>query len=266
MRIAITGKGGVGKTTLSGMLARVLAGDGKRVVAVDADPDANLASAIGVPPEKYRDIVPVARMKELARERTAAGGGDGSMFILNPRVEDLPERLSVLHEGVRLLVMGGVETGGGGCVCPEHTLVRRLMNHLLVEGDEVVIMDMEAGIEHLGRGTAESVDILLIAVEPGLRSLQTAEQIGRLAADIGLHRIFYVGSKVTGDTDVRFLNRNLDPERILGHISMNADIREADMEGGSVYDRGGTAVEEVRRLKEKLLSVVVGRNGSQVVS
>jgi CO dehydrogenase maturation factor len=252
MKLAITGKGGVGKTTLAGLLARAYAAEGRRVLAIDADPDANLASALGVAPDLAAALQPISKMKQLAKERTGADNSFGSLFILNPKVDDLPDKFCVHHAGVRLLVMGTVDHGGGGCVCPEHTLVRRLLKHLLLEDGDVVILDMEAGIEHLGRATAESVDLLLIVVEPGQRSLQTALQIERLAADIGIDRIAYVASKVDSPDDRAFLECALPSGRFLGTLSLHEDIRSADRLGIAPYDLGGQVVAETQLIMDNL--------------
>ena len=261
IKIAITGKGGVGKTTLAGMLARAFAADGHRVLAIDADPDANLASALGIPAESGARLTPISKMKELAKERTGAGDGQGALFRLNPRVSDLPERYGIEHGGVRLLQMGTVEQGGTGCVCPEHTLVKRLMKHLLLERDDVVIMDMEAGIEHLGRGTAESVDALVIVVEPGQRSMQTARQITALAGDIGIGSVFLVGSKIRDDADCRFISAAMPPVSLLGFISLSEEIRAADRDGASPFDCGGKARSEALEIRDILIAEL-GRRGS----
>lgn len=255
MKIAIAGKGGVGKTTLAGLLARSWAAEGKQVLAIDADPDANLASALGIPAERCAELQPFSRMKELAMERTGAGAGYGSLFILNPKVDDLPEMFCVQHEGVRLLQMGTVEHGGTGCVCPEHTLLRRLMSHLLLERDDVVVMDMEAGIEHLGRSTAEAVDVLVVVVEPGQRSIQTAQQIGQLAADIGIRKLAYVGSKIARPSDKTFLQSALNEEQILGYLSLSETIRGADLSGSAPFDLGGEFMAELAVIRQRLTAL-----------
>lgn len=252
MKIAISGKGGVGKTTLAGLLARAIALDGKKVLAIDADPDANLAAAIGIPLQAMSALQPLSKMKELAKERTGAGSGYGGLFILNPKVDDLPEMLSVEHEGVRLLMMGTVEHGGNGCVCPEHTLLRNLVQHLLIERDEMLIMDMEAGIEHLGRSTADAVDVLIIVIEPGQRSIQTAHQIEKLASDIGVKHIAYVGSKIKNEADLTFVENSLLQRELLGCISFSEAIRETDRTGLPQFDIGGVVLAEIDVIKTEL--------------
>ncbi|GAB4262211.1 ATP-binding protein [Thermincola ferriacetica] len=256
MKIAVTGKGGVGKTTVSGTLARIFADDGYRVLAIDCDPDANLASAIGIPEEQYRSVIPFSKMKKLAEERTGASGGYGTFFILNPKVDDLPEKYCINYKGVKLLVMGTVDQGGSGCVCPEHTLIKRLMHHLLVQKDEVVIMDMEAGIEHLGRGTADAVDAMIVVVEPGQRSIQTARQICALAKDLGVKNLYVVGSKVRSESDMHFIKDSLPGLPILGKVSLNEQIIKADMQGIAPYDLGGQVVQEIRAIKDRLVNLL----------
>jgi CO dehydrogenase maturation factor len=231
VKIAISGKGGVGKTTLSAFLVQWFAGQGKRVLAIDADPDANLGHALGL--EFAYAITPISQMKELIAERTESVPGTfGGFFKLNPKVDDLPERLAVPHgENIRLMVMGGVKKGGSGCVCPESVLLKNLVQHLILRRDEVVIMDMEAGIEHLGRATSKYVDWLITVVEPGQRSVETASRIRELGKDIGLTRIGLVGNKVRNDQDRAFLRKVLAGQHILGFIPYDDQIIEADLQG-----------------------------------
>lgn len=202
MKLAITGKGGVGKTTLTALIAQVYADSGKQVLAVDADPSPCLAGALGFPDELRAKLSPISEMDDLIYERTGAKKGQvGGFFTINPRVDDLPERFSVLHRGVRLLEMGAVETGGSGCICPEAAILKTLFTNLMFRKDEVLLLDMYAGVEHLGRATVDFVDAMLIVVEPTRRSLGTAAQIKKLANDIGLTRLYLVGNKVRDEAE-----------------------------------------------------------------
>ena len=195
MKIAVTGKGGVGKTTFAATLARLYADEGKNVLAADVDPDANLGLALGFDEETLDSIVPITKMRKLIEERTGAGE-DNQFYTLNPKVSDIPDTYSKEVNGVKLLVLGTVETGGGGCVCPEHVMLRRIINNLVLHRDDVVIMDMEAGLEHLGRGTTESMDQFIVVIEPGARSVQTYKNVKRLADDLGVKQVRVVLSLI----------------------------------------------------------------------
>lgn len=253
MKLAITGKGGVGKTTLSSLLARVFAAQGRTVLAIDADPDANLAGALGYSPEEAARMIPVSHLSELIYERTGAQPGTtGGFFKINPRVDDIPDRFSTVRDGVKLLIMGGIKTGGGGCICPESALLRSLVTHLMLYRKDVVIMDMEAGIEHLGRATAQAVDAFIVVVEPGQRSFQTARSIRQLAGDIGIQRTFVVGSKVMGEEDRHLIAEALPDFEILGFLSYSALVQRADMLGRCVYDTDPEAAREASQIAARL--------------
>jgi CO dehydrogenase maturation factor len=252
MKLAVSGKGGVGKTTLTALLAKAFVKRGYRVLAIDADPDANLAAALGYPnPET---ILPIAEMAELIEERTGAKPGTvGGVFRMNPKVDDLPEKLSAEVDGIRLMRMGTVKKGGGGCVCPESTLLRALVQHLLIERTDVVLMDMEAGIEHLGRGTSEFVDRLLVVLEPGKRSLETAEKIRELAEDIHLRKLGAVGNKIRGPEDEAFLERHVKGIPLLGFLPFRDSIIRADMEARPPFEGSEDLLELADKMIERIL-------------
>ena len=230
MKIAITGKGGVGKTTVCALLARAFADSGRKVLAVDADPNATLAACLGFPSPD--SIVPLSEMTDLIEERTGAKpGAPGSFFKLNPRVEDIPERFAVQYNGISLLQMGGIKKGGTGCYCPEGVFLKNLVSHLFLSDQDVLLMDMEAGIEHLGRGTASGVDWLLIVVEPSRQSLETAGRIQLLAKDIGLNQIGVIGNKIRSGQDAEIIAGRVAPSPLLGAIPYDDALRLAEFEG-----------------------------------
>ena len=253
MKLAISGKGGVGKTTLSALLAQAYADVGRDVLAVDADPSPCLAGALGFPEEKLAKLKPIAEMDKLIEERTGAKPGTtGGFFTLNPRVDDIPERFSVTHRGVRLLESGSVDFGGAGCICPEGAMLKTLFTHLLFRKDDVLILDMYAGVEHLGRATVDFVDAMIVVVEPTRRSLGTARQIKKLAHDIGLNRLWLVGNKVRNQDESNFLKTESPGIPVLGFLPADLGVQEADRLGIPVYDHVPSLKVSAAEMAEKL--------------
>jgi CO dehydrogenase maturation factor len=235
MKIAISGKGGVGKTTFAAFLIKSLQMKGKSVLAIDADPDANLAQALGV--KNYKEITPISEMRTLIEERTETKIGTmGAIFKMNPKVSDLPEKLSIAVDGVKLMVLGGVKTAEGGCICPQSVLLKVLVTHLILTRDEVVVLDMEAGLEHLGRGTARAVDKMIVIVEPGRRSIETAHEIKRLSEQMRIKNLLIVGNKIRSEKDKNFLLHNMKNFNFLGFLPFNESIIEADLDDRPPYE------------------------------
>lgn len=236
MKIAISGKGGVGKTTVAAFLIKSLQQRAKSVLAIDADPDANLAQALGV--KNASEITPISEMKSLIEERTETKIGTmGGFFKMNPKVSDLPEALSIDIDGVKLMVLGGVKAAESGCICPQSVLLKVLVSHLILARNEVVVLDMEAGLEHLGRGTARAVDKMIVVVEPGRRSIETARQIKELSEELGIKNLLIVGNKIRSEKDKDFLLTNMRDFDFLGFLPFNERIIEADLDGSPPYEK-----------------------------
>lgn len=233
MKIAITGKGGSGKTALAAGLS-ILFSQHKQVIAVDCDPDMNLGYALGFPhPEK---ITPITEMKALIAERTESGQeGSGGYFKLNPKVDDIPDKFCPEQKNIRLMVMGRVDKAGGGCLCPENTFIKSLLSHLVISRDDVVILDMVAGTEHIGRGTANSMEAFLIVAEPTQLGVSTGLHIKSLAKGLGIKKIFFVGNKINTQEDTDFLRETLK-EDLIGNISFNKNLQNE--RGRFVFDEG----------------------------
>ena len=260
MKIAITGKGGVGKTTLSAILSCLFAADGKRVIAVDADPDANLASAFGISRDEISKIKPIAEMTWLIEERTGAKpGSSGGIFKLNPKVDDIPADYGYRFDNIILLVTGKSKEAASGCYCPENVFLRRLLKHLIAERDEVVIVDMEAGIEHLTRGTAEAVDAFIVVIEPGQRSIQTANSVKEMAKGLGVKEVLAVANKIRGKEDLDFIKTGIGDMKFMGHISFNNAVMEADIKGASPYSNSPDTVMEIKKIKDNIFNALSAR-------
>ena len=253
MKIAVSGKGGVGKSTIAASIALILAERGLRVLALDADPDANLAAALGIPSDM--PIAPISEEIALIEERTGAKVREyGKMFKLNPEVGDVADKLAVKYNGVELLVLGAINKGGSGCACPENTFIKTLVNDLILYKNETLIMDMEAGIEHLGRSTAMGVDMMLIVVEPGQRSVDCANTVIRLSREIGLNRFMIVGNKITNEEDRAYIASAFKGQEITAFLPYSQNIRNADRDGVSVLE--GMNAEE-RAVIEEIISQIL---------
>ena len=256
LKIAVGGKGGVGKTTITSLLARCLAADkNNKVIAIDADPVANLAAGLGI--DETEPITPIAELRDLIAERTGAEPGTmGGFFTLNPKVDDIPDRFSRERDGVKLLVMGTVQSGGSGCIRPESTILKALMNHLVLFRDDIVVMDMEAGVEHLGRATSASVDALVIVVNPGARSRLAAEKIRKLGKDIGIKRIVVLANRVKDQQDEDLIRSSMDGFDIIGFIPEENEIVSADRLGIRPYEDISEAPEQLHHAAEELKSFI----------
>ena len=253
MKIAISGKGGVGKTMLAALLSKTFADAGYSVLAIDADPDANLAATLGFP--EAEKIPPISEMKELIAERTGVQPGKSAPFFkLNPKVDDIPEKYSWEHNGIKLMIMGRMKRGGSGCYCPENALLQALVTHLLLARNEVVILDMEAGIEHLGRATAKAVDKLIVVVEPWRRAVETAYRVNQLAQDISLHNVVVVGNKIRSQSEKEFLLSSLPGFKFLGFIPYDQALVEADLANRPLLDASQQIASEVENIYHTLVS------------
>jgi CO dehydrogenase maturation factor len=266
MKIAISGKGGVGKSTLAAAISLILAERGTKVIAVDADPDANLAQALGISEADQSSIIPIARRAALIEERTGAKVSQyGQMFKINPRVSDIADSYAFNHRGVSLLVLGAIERGGGGCACAESILLKALVTDLVLFKGETLVMDMEAGVEHLGRATAKGVDEMVVVVEPGQRSMESARRIIRMSAEIGLPDPVFVINKAKGFGDEDFAVKGLAAAAeaegrsrpvVLGVIPYSDEIMGSDRDGTAVIDSVGP---EIRALFEEITSRIAER-------
>ena len=256
MKIAVSGKGGVGKTLVAGVLADYLVKRGFKVLAIDADPSPNLALTLGIPLEQANKIVPVSENTELIESKTSTGFS--GVYRLSFSVDDIIRDFSVKSPyGMNLLVMGTVRSAGGGCTCPANALIRELLRHLMVERDEVVVMDMEAGIEHMGRGTGKHVDTMLIVTDPSFKSIETSRKIRSLATETGIKRIFIIGNKVANREEGEFIEKFAADSKIslLDLIPYDEQILKADMLGKTPlkYTENSKGIMTIQKIGEKLL-------------
>lgn len=259
MKIALAGKGGVGKTTISASLARYLAAKGERVFAIDADPNANLGLSLGLSREQAGKIVPISEMKDLIAERTGVEPGSmGAYFKVNPRVDDLPDRFKIEHEGVMFLQVGDIKEPSAGCYCPENALLKSLLMNLVLQRDETVVLDMEAGFEHLTRGTAQAFNAMIIVVEPSLQSVVTAARIQDLAQRIGIPNVFYVGNMMRDADDRAFIERELEGRTVIGYVSYSDEVRTAVRHGRAPFDVSPQLAADIEAIWDGVLAHLSG--------
>lgn len=257
MKIAVSGKGGVGKTLVAGTLSRLFAQDGYNVLAIDNDSAMNLSYTLGIDPEVKKEIVPISEMKDLVKERTEVKGGGAGVYNITPRVSDIPDKYKVSGpDGLELLVLGGIEEPATGCLCPENALIRTLLHNLFVERDEVVIVDFEAGLEHLGRGTAKGIDVMLVITEPSQKSLDLSKKIIKLSKKLGIINIYLVANKIIDDSQEEIINERIEEWEVpLYHtIPYDKEIGNADLKGDPPidYNSDSRAVRSIKTLYLKL--------------
>lgn len=267
MKVAVSGKGGVGKTLIAGTLARLFAKDGFKVLAIDNDSAMNLSYTLGIPQDVKEKIVPIAEMKSMIEERTTIDGASPGVFNITPKVSDIPDRFKVDGpDGLQLLVLGSIEEPATGCLCPENALIRALLYNLFAKRDEVVIVDFEAGLEHLGRGTAKGIDVMLVITEPSQKSLDLCAKIIDLSKKLGIINIFLVANKVFDDSQLSIINDRVNKWDVpLYHsIPFDSEIGNADLKGISPIDlnpdsKGLNAIKNIysklKQLKEELFDL-----------
>jgi CO dehydrogenase maturation factor len=260
LKIAIGGKGGVGKTTVCAVWAELFAGDGFDVLALDADPNTTLALAFGVPSEANPE--PLIAMKELIAERTGTDKDSvGAYFRLNPKVSDLPEKCWIEApgagggKGVKLLVLGAITQAGAGCACPEGAFLKALLAHTMLQRDEIVLVDLAAGVEFMGRASIAGIDALVVVVEPGARSIETANKIATMGRELGVRCVAAIANKITDDSQIERIKSQLTVP-VLTNIEYSAAVQEADLSGSCVFGSDETVVEQLRQAKDELVRVV----------
>ncbi len=247
MKIVVSGKGGVGKTTFAGTLARIFSDKGYNVIAADSDPSMNLHLALGM--ENPR---PISEYRDLITERTVVSSG---IYNLKPKVDDIVDEYSSKKENIKLLVMGTVEVASGGCMCPESTFLRALLRHMIVKRGEYLILDTEAGLEHIGRGIAKKFDLMVVVVEPSAKALETANRIHDLSVEMGVQKVYAVGNKISSDKQLEYIKNNLKFE-ILGFIPFDEAVIEADMNDTPLWGNDSKALESIIDISGEIEEIV----------
>ena len=255
MKIAIGGKGGVGKTTVCAVWAQLFAEDGFDVLAIDADPSTSLASAFGIPSEQSPR--PLIEMKQLIAERTGTEKGSvGAYFRLNPKVSDLPEKYWLEFKGLKLLVLGSIMQAGAGCACPEAAFLKALLTHTILQRQEVVLVDLSAGVEFMGRASVQGIDVLVVVVEPGARSIETAINIARMAEKLGIKHVAAIMNKITEAGQVEMIKSKLTNIPVLANIAYNPAVQQADLVSQAVIKADAGFVEELAKAKKRLIELI----------
>lgn len=249
MKLAISGKGGVGKTTVAATLVKLFAQKYKTVYAVDADPDACLAAGVGIPEDIINNAKPLVEMKEVIDSKSQGGG---AFFSLNPNVDDVLEEYCIKLDNIRFLRMGGIKQGGAACYCRENSFLSNVIGSMLWDKDSVVILDMGAGIEHLTRGTARAVDVMLVVVEPSKNSVNTARLVKKLADELGIQRTMIIGNKVRNPKEQEFIAKHFEADEILGFIPFDENIWESSMDQGPAAELGGELLRSMQEIYKKL--------------
>lgn len=253
MKIAVSGKGGVGKTTVSASLVKLFSQTHGRVYAVDADPDACLAAGVGIDEQIIRDHKPMVELKEIMDRKNAGGG---AFYTLNPEVDDVLEDYCIKKDNIRFLRMGGVKKGGEACYCKENSFLSAVITSLLLDKDEIVILDMGAGIEHLSRGTAKGVDLMLVVVEPSKNSVNTSKMVKQMATDLGIKKIRFIANKVRNEVERNFILGQFDSDEVIGVIPFDEAVWESAMGNGPAADMGGTLLKSMEEIQTQIIREV----------
>jgi len=245
----------VGKTTVCAVWAQLLAEEGFDVLAIDADPNTNLASAFGIP--SAQSPQPLIKMERLIAERTGTGkDAAGAYFRLNPKVSDLPQKYWRKVNGVKLLVLGAIEQAGAGCACPQGAFLRAMLTHTILQRQEVVLVDLAAGVEFMGRASIQGVDAVVVVVEPGSRSIETAKNITRMAQELGVKHVAAIVNKITKGSQIEAIKGELTDITTLANIRYSPLVQKADMEQKNVFAACPELVEQLRQAKNTLMDLI----------
>lgn len=254
-KIAIGGKGGVGKTTVCAILAQLFAQSGLDVLAIDADPNSNLTSAFGISSAKSPE--PLIKMKDLIAERTGTSKDSvGAYFKLNPKVSDLPERYWLESNSLKLLVLGAITQGGGGCACPEGAFLKALLTYTILQRQELVIVDLAAGVEFMGRASVQNIDALVLVVEPGGRSIETANNMAKMANELGIGNVAAIANKITESSQTDTIKSQLNNIALLGNLRYSSSLQEADLKRSAVFGADSEITEELQNIKDQLSQLI----------